>query len=381
MPLIAYRPPAFKPDTLAVIEQAVEICADYRRQGYDLTLRQLYYQFVSRDLIPNNDRSYKRLGSIVSDGRLAGLIDWDYIVDRGRNLYGTPHRDDPGQTIRIASYTHRLDKWEGQPNRVEVWVEKEALASVISRAASSRDVDYLACKGYMSQSEMWAAGQRYLGYARAGQSVTVLHLGDHDPSGIDMTRDICDRLGEFTRGEVDLTVRRIALTRAQVDQYQPPPNPAKITDSRAVDYVRRHGDESWELDALAPPVLVALINQHIDGLNDSAHYARRSSLEQEHRDLLTLAADRWDSVVDHLQEDNWCTPSSENWWSSCWTAGSCPAGPTRTTPVSTYMSRRTWSCRSGSSATCRAGSDCSCPPGPGVRSWGVPPPCGRVVYW
>lgn len=304
MPLIAYRPPNFKPDTIQVIDQANAICAEYRRQGYDLTLRQLYYQFVARGYIPNNDRSYKRLGSIVSDGRLAGRIDWDYIVDRGRNLYGTNHRNDPRESILLAAYGHRLDKWADQDVRVEVWVEKEALASVISRATSARDVDYLACKGYMSQSEMWAAGQRYLRYGQAGQSVVLLHLGDHDPSGIDMSRDIRDRLFEFTGGDVDLEVRRIALTREQVDRYQPPPNPAKITDSRAGDYIMLHGNESWELDALAPPVLVALINEHIDGLVDQPRFLAARARERDQRDLLELAARRWDTLVDYLREED-----------------------------------------------------------------------------
>ena len=94
----------------------------------------------------------------------------------------------------------------------------------------------------------------------------VLYLGDHDPSGEDMVRDIKTRLEEF--GVLDLTVEKIGLTIAQVKQYNPPPNPAKITDPRAADYIAKFGAKSWEVDALPPNVLTRLIRaaflKHID---------------------------------------------------------------------------------------------------------------------
>lgn len=63
--------------------------------------------------------------------------------------------------------------------------------------------------------------------------------------------------------------RKVALTMPQVEEYQPPPNPAKMTDSRAKGYVAEHGDESWEVDALEPSELVRLIEEHITDLVDA----------------------------------------------------------------------------------------------------------------
>ena len=318
-------------DARAIVRQADDICADYRQQGFDLTLRQLYYQFVARDLIPNSQQSYKRLGDIVSRARMAGLLDWGYIVDRTRNLRGTSHWTTPGSVIDSAAYGYRLDKWVGQPRRVEVWVEKEALAGIVQRTAGRYDVDWFSCRGYVSQSEMWAAARRHLGYIQAGQGVTVLHLGDHDPSGIDMTRDIRDRLTnflttdwlqeegrEFTEGEATvgeliesmrqhvsgdpIQVKRIALNIDQVRAYNPPPNPAKLTDSRADSYIALHGRQSWELDALDPATLDALIGRHIEGLRDARRYDRVAATESRHRELLTTAARRWSDVVDFLED-------------------------------------------------------------------------------
>jgi hypothetical protein len=86
----AYVSKDFKPETLEVINRANTILTQYQEQGYVMTLRQLYYQFVSRNWLVNTERSYKRLASIVSDGRLAGLLDWDGIEDRGRVVQMPP---------------------------------------------------------------------------------------------------------------------------------------------------------------------------------------------------------------------------------------------------------------------------------------------------
>ena len=298
------------PGTVAEIERAERICAQYAAQGYDLTLRQLYYQFVSRGWIPNTDKSYKRLGEIINRARLAGMLSWRYIVDRTRSLRGVSHWDTPGDIIDAAASSFRLDKWIDQPTRVEVWVEKEALAGVVQRAAEQRDVSWFSCRGYVSQSELWGAAQRLIRYVRAGQNVVILHLGDHDPSGIDMTRDIRDRLEMFMSHHLgsmsgDLEVRRIALNMDQVRQYDPPPNPAKMSDARAAGYVDRFGDESWELDALPPDVLDQLIRDEINEVLDHGRYTEQESDETRHRELLAAASERWDELVSVLDGDHY----------------------------------------------------------------------------
>lgn len=291
---------------LATVEQAEAICADYARQGYDLTLRQLYYQFVARGLIANNQQSYNNLGSVINRARLAGLLDWNYIVDRTRSLRGTSHWDTPGDIIDASARSFRLDKWENQPTRVEVWVEKEALAGVVEQVGRQHDIDYFSCRGYVSQSELWAAGQRFQRYLINDQNVTVLHLGDHDPSGIDMTRDMRDRLTQFIgwRADEGLEIRRIALNMDQVREYNPPPNPAKLTDSRATDYIEQHGDQSWELDALDPATLSALITSHVESIVDQPLYDEAAEREAEHRRDLAVASSRWDEVASYLNGDD-----------------------------------------------------------------------------
>jgi hypothetical protein len=327
MPKICYEKKKFSAGSLKTIKTANEILLDYASQGYDLTLRQLYYQFVSRGLIENKDTEYKRLGSTINDARLAGLIDWNHITDRTRNMRENAHWEDPQSIVTACAKQFQIDKWDSQDNYVEVWVEKDALVGVLEVACKPLDVPYFSCRGYTSQSEMWSAGQRLITKLRAGKKVHIIHLGDHDPSGIDMTRDIQDRLQKFAthhiakdwlnanaqgteeskeewvdrckEGMADsvINVNRIALNMEQIRQYNPPPNPAKLTDSRATSYIREYGDESWELDALEPSVLTALIESAVAELRDEDAWARDLDVEQDHKDKLAAVASKWDDLA------------------------------------------------------------------------------------
>jgi hypothetical protein len=298
MPKIKYRDFNFRVGTLSMIAKANEIIAEYAAQGFDLTLRQLYYQFVSRDLIPNTQKDYKNLGSIVNDARLAGLIDWDTIVDRTREVRTLSHFDSPSDIVEACSKQFNIDRWEGQPYRPEVWIEKDALVGVFERVCHELDVPLLSCRGYTSQSEMWGAAQRMIGYSRKKQKPIVFHFGDHDPSGKDMSRDIVDRLELFTRGNLEF--ERLALNMNQVEEYGPPPNPAKITDSRASAYIAEFGGESWELDALEPSVLEALVRDSIERIVDSKKMLAASSKQAKHRETLALISERFEEVEEFL---------------------------------------------------------------------------------
>ena len=297
MPLICYVPKSFRPDTQTRINQANEIIVEYQAQGFKLTLRQLYYQFVSRDLIPNTVQSYKSLGDVVNDGRLAGLIDWDAIEDRTRNLRSSPHWSSPRSIVRACADQFAVDLWDTQENYVECWIEKDALVGVIEGICNELDVPYFACRGYTSQSEMWGAAQRLIERENRGKKTTIIHLGDHDPSGIDMTRDIQDRLELFGSTAV---IHRIALVYDQIEQYNPPPNPAKTTDARYQSYANKYGDESWELDALEPRVIVDLIREAVQDRLDQDTWEEALERQQTGRDQLGKVSRRWDNVVTYL---------------------------------------------------------------------------------
>jgi len=294
MPKIKYEEKKFTAATLSVIEAAERIITDYQAQGYSLTLRQVYYQFVARGLIPNTEQSYKRMGNIISDARRAGMIDWNAIEDRTRNLRALSSWDTPQSILDSAMRSYHRDLWETQDKRIEVWVEKDALVGVLQGVCNTLDVPYFSCRGYVSDSEMWGGGIRM---RRHGKPVLVLHLGDHDPSGIDMTRDITERLQMFS-GYSDIEVRRIALTMEQIEDQSPPPNPAKITDSRYEGYCAEYGEESWELDALEPSFIEALIREHVEAERDQERWDEATAEQEKEREQIQDVIERWNELFE-----------------------------------------------------------------------------------
>lgn len=272
--------------TLRLLEQANAIIDEYQTKGFSLTLRQLYYQFVARGLLANKQANYKMLGEVLSSGRRNGLVDWDAIVDRTRFLRRPPSWTSPQDILSSCANQYKADLWANQPNYVEVWFEKDALLGVFERACEDFRLPMFSCRGYVSDSECWAAAQRFEAAERDGKECVLLHFGDHDPSGLDMTRDIGDRL--FLFGASHVNVRRLALNMDQVEEYNPPPNPAKETDSRFADYLDKYGDESWELDALSPEVLAALVAKEVESLVVAKRW--KAGLKQETIDRTTLAS-------------------------------------------------------------------------------------------
>jgi hypothetical protein len=291
---ICYREIKFHRASLTLIQKVNGIIEEYTAMGYSLTLRQVYYQLVARDVIENKERSYKNLGNLISDARLAGLIDWRAIEDRTRNVRANSHWDSPSDIIHSAAYSFAYDKWEDQDYYVEVWIEKDALVGVVGQIASKLDVAYFSSRGYASQSEMWAAAQRLDQKSNGGRvTPVILHLGDHDPSGMDMSRDIEDRLQLFGVAPI---FRRIALTMDQIEEFLPPPNPTKVTDTRAGAYISEFGYECWELDALRPDVMEQLIRKHVTEFCDAERFQAAEKREKQAKTLLRTVADNWSDI-------------------------------------------------------------------------------------
>lgn len=294
----AYVNRKFHTSSLEIIGWTNMIIKEYMDQGFILTLRQLYYQMVRRNLIENDDKVYKKVGDIVGNGRMAGLIDWDAIEDRTRNLQGLPHWNSPVSITRSAYASYRRDHWEDQEFRPQVWVEKEALSGIVQAACDPFNVDFMCCRGYMSISEMRNSALRFDEIYSNNQEPVLIHLGDHDPSGLHMTQDIISRIHVFM--ENPMLVDRIALNIDQVESLQLPPNFAKQKDSRLRDYKKRFGNRSWELDALEPQTLVNLIQESILQFRDEEIYERVVAQQTKEKQILK---DTIDFVRDKQEED------------------------------------------------------------------------------
>lgn len=306
---IKYENKSFTPEKIELIEQVEEIVDEFQEAGFVMTLRQCYYQCVSRNYISNNDKEYKRLGKIIADARLAGLLDWDAFEDRTRNFEELTTWSDPSEIIESAAYGYRSDWWIGQRVLPEVWVEKQALENVIQKASEEYQVGYFCCRGYVSLSEMHVAAvdriKFHWGVLR--QKTKIIYLGDHDPSGVDMDRDIINRLRKFLAkydAQEAVSIVRVALNMDQVRQYNIPPNPAKLSDSRGRKYVERFGSHSWELDALDLKVIHKLIQDEIKvTIGDPEMFRDHKKEDKDNREKLLAFAKTFKQDEDEEDED------------------------------------------------------------------------------
>jgi hypothetical protein len=268
----------FRKDTLLLLEKIVVMADDYERKGYRMTLRQLFYQLVSHDILPNDQKKYKKLSTIIKDARMAGLIDWDVIEDRIRIPTMPSEFEDISHLVKAAISSYRRDRWENQEYYVEVWVEKDALSGVLEPVTRKYHVHLLVNRGYSSTSALHESVLRIK--EQQDKECVILYLGDHDPSGKNMITDIKNRLEQF---QCDATVRDVALTMEQIKQYNLPPNPAKKSDPRSDKYIKRHGNLSWELDALTPEVLNQLVSSNIEEFLDMDEYQKIINQEEEEK--------------------------------------------------------------------------------------------------
>lgn len=281
-----------------VVQHIVDIVNLYAADQYLLTLRQLHYQLVKSNWIVNHDSAYKKLGSILDDCKYAGLIDWDNIEDRGRLPYIPYWVTGIEGALKDTIDQYRLDRQKGQHVHVELWTEKDALSAILKRSTQKYHIQLVVNKGYTSSSAIHNAYKRFIRAIAAGQVVDILYFGDHDPSGLDMVRDIRDRIefmllnGRHSELFDDVDVKSafrilpIGLTMDQIKEYNLPPNPTKLTDSRAEKYIKKYGKTCWEVDALNPQILTDIIETNIQDIIDMDQF--EAVLVREKVDILKL---------------------------------------------------------------------------------------------
>jgi hypothetical protein len=266
------------------LKRALSILEEY--EGKAVTLRQLYYRFVAKNYFPNSEKSYDRLGEILNVCRLVGKLSWDSIIDRTRSLATYTDWETAEDAMSSTIRRHNNNKWTNQDVWPEAWIEKEALIGVIEEPCGDYQVPYFACRGYTSQSEMWAACMRMADrWLNRQQRTLILYMGDHDPSGLNMSDNLQERLEMF--GVAECTeLRRIALNMDQIKKHNPPPQPNKISDGRERKYREKFGPYSWELDSLPPGVLGDILHEHVKPLIDAKKWNARIDKQEKERNRL-----------------------------------------------------------------------------------------------
>jgi len=329
-----YRPQA---KARALIDKCNAILSTLYDQGFVLTLRQLFYQLVVRQVIPNTAKDYDTLGDVLVAARYGGLVDWEHLQDRVRVLQTWLRFKDAKERLKSASETMLIDLWEGQVYRPEVWIEKDALIELAETACRPWGVDYIAIKAYNSTSAIWEAYKRFKEYLENGQIPLILHLGDFDYTGDDCSRFLAKTMQMVLQDvEGEIAFRRLALNPSQIDHYNLPPQFGKMKDPRFKAHIKRHGEWLrkfartheewvepliaeqrkehgkrdnddialvWELDALDPKVLIALIEDGIEQFLVLPEVRRKRMDEQEgYRSVIVNCAENYDLIAtDHFK--------------------------------------------------------------------------------
>jgi hypothetical protein len=303
----------------AVAEAILRITLAYARQGYTLSLRQLYYQLVTGNVIINDDALYRKISSIKDDLVYSGALDWSFIEDRTRKPWLSYAVTGIENSLEDTIDQYKLNRQKGQPVTLEIWSEKDAISGILRRVTSKYHVRLNVNKGYGSSSSFYSAYQRAVESLNEGRPFYIGYFGDHDPSGLDMIRDIKERIDFMLNNGTQLNatgiecfyqgffkVVPIGLTMKQIKKYGPPENPAKLDDPRADKYVQTYGPVSWEVDALKPPVIVEIAETWVLKYLEESLYQKMLRKEERHKKALREATDKLVAELgnDSTEEDS-----------------------------------------------------------------------------
>jgi hypothetical protein len=262
---ISWRPYGRNEQLLAQITDVLSQYAEH----LPLTLRQLFYRLVARFDYEKTERAYKRLGELLANARRGEVIDMDAIRDDGF-IERTPFayaddRDFLGQVMAAAKVL-RLDRQRGQKRRLVVWCEAAGMVPQLERVADPFGISVMSSGGFDSLTDKhriardWASGKA---------PVTVLHLGDYDPSGVSCFEALAEDIEAFAEGYGgDVEFVRVAVLAQQARALGLPSAPPKATDKRSVF----DDDETWQLEALDPADLARVVGEAVEARFDRGVY-------------------------------------------------------------------------------------------------------------
>jgi hypothetical protein len=259
------------------------------KENAPMTVRQVFYQLVSRWAIEKTEAEYK--GTVVrllTDMRIGGSLPFESIADNTRWMRKPRSFSSVEQALRITAETYRRATWDNQAAYVEVWLEKDALAGVVYQETERWDVPLMVTRGYPSVSYLHSAAEAI---KSCGKPAYLYYLGDHDPSGVDIPRNVETRLREFAP-QAEIHFLRLAVTSKQMVEFALPTRPTKASDSRA----RNFAGESVEVDAIPPSQLRSLVRSSVEQHINKRALRTLQIAEDSEREALGFLASSWKST-------------------------------------------------------------------------------------
>lgn len=251
-----------------------------------MTVRQVFYRLVTANAIPKEDREYKQtVCRLLVKMRREGRIPYGWIADHTRWQRKQATYESMADAIDYWTRAYRRELWDEQDAYVEVWCEKDALAGVLFDVTNRWHVPLMVVRGFSSLSFLHEAGEAL---SRIEKPVFLYYFGDHDPSGVWISRKIEQEIRAFAP-DAEIHFERVAVTPEQIDELNLPTRPTKKSDSRA----RGFKGESVELDAIPPDLLRELCEDVIVKHIDSDRLARTLAAEAAERESLQAFAERF----------------------------------------------------------------------------------------
>jgi hypothetical protein len=259
---------------------------DVLEEYHPQTVRQVFYALTVRGVIKKAESEYQRtVIRLLVDMREAGEIPFDWIADNTRWMRKPATFVGLDACLKNTANFYRRDLWAAMPVYVEIWCEKDALAGVLMEETAPYDVPLMVAKGYASISFLHSAAEAI---EAKGRPAYIFHFGDLDPSGVDAARDIEVKLRRYAP-MAEIHFEHPALTRAQVDEWNLPSRPTKMTDTRA----KKFTGTSVELDAIPVSKLRELVRGCIERHVDKEQLAVLRAAEASERETLG----RWAKIM------------------------------------------------------------------------------------
>lgn len=247
-----------------------------------MTVRQVFYALEVQGVVDKTEGGYRQVQQQVLRMRRERMLDWDFITDGTRWMRKPDSWNEVDDYVDHMARSYRRDLWQSQGVRVEIWLEKDALADVIVDTTSKWDVPLMVSRGQSSATFLWnAAKAAERAWLRSGAATYVYSLYDHDAGGERAARTIARDLVAHAP-DVPIEFHRLAVTEEQIAAWSLPTRPAKTSDPEAAKF----GEVAVELDAIPPNKLVALVEGAIRGHVKQHSWHVQQQVEAEERRVL-----------------------------------------------------------------------------------------------
>jgi hypothetical protein len=270
----------------ADIDSIKKAIRDVIREDPPMTVRQVFYQLVTRGVIEKTEIEYQRtVIRLMTDMRLSGELRWDWVVDESRRGRFTQTFDNITDAIEHTAKYYRRSALREADDYLEIWCEKDALAGALWDVTSEYDVPLMVSRGMPSLTFLHGSAMAIRRAARWGKDSYIYQFGDHDPSGVLIPQTIERRLEELCAGLAcpPPLVRRVALTEKHITEFNLPTRPTKREGNR---HANGFGGDSVELDALPPQVLRDMVREVIEWHIAPGMVAALREAEESERELL-----------------------------------------------------------------------------------------------